>query len=395
MKRKVCFVLTARASYAKLKTVLQHIKANDQVELQLVCAASALLGRFGNLIQTVEDDGFFINERLNFLIEGEDHLTTTKSAGLGLIEFAGAFDRLQPDVVVVMADRFEVLSAAIAASYQNIPLAHIQGGEVSGNIDEKVRHAITKLADLHFPATKRAMEWIIRMGEQADRVFHTGCPSIDLARSVLEAPELDFDVYERYGGVGNKPVLDDGYIIVMQHSVTTEPTQSREHILETLYAVVDLPCAVLWFWPNPDAGTDEVSKTIRSFREKFDPKNIHFFKSMEPFDFLRLLNGSRGIVGNSSSAIREASYLGVPAVNIGSRQQNRERGPNVIDVDYDRVLILKTVKEHFNDAKLQSDVYGNAEAGKAIAEILSEVPLTYFKDINYLNDTDIEQGTGN
>ncbi len=386
MKRKICVVLTARASYAKIKPILQHLKEIENVELQLLCAASTLLDRFGNTVKIVEDDGFLVNERIHFIIEGEDLLTNTKSAGLGLIEFAGAFSRLKPNVVVVMADRYEVLTAAVAATYQNIPLAHIQGGEVSGNIDEKVRHAITKLADLHFPATERARDWIIRMGEQPDRVFFTGCPSIDLAHGVLESPNLDFDVYNKYGGVGHTPALDDGYIIVMQHAVTTEPADSRVHVLETLHAAFELAYPVLWFWPNPDAGSDEVSKMIRSFRENHDPENIHFLKNMEPQDFLRLLNTSSGIIGNSSAAIREASYLGIPAVNIGSRQVNRERGPNVIDVDYDRESIKGAVQAHFTGRKEKSLLYGKAVAGQAIAEILAEVPLTSFKEINYLSN---------
>lgn len=386
MKRKICVVLTARASYAKVKPILLHLKAMDSVELQLLCAASMLLDRFGNTVKIVEEDGFVVSERIHFIIEGEDLLTNTKSAGLGLLEFAGAFNRLRPDVVVVMADRYEVLTAAVAATYQNIPLAHIQGGEVSGNIDEKVRHAITKLADLHFPATERARNWIIRMGEQPDRVFFTGCPSIDLAQGVLESPDLDFDVYSKYGGVGHRPPLNNGFIIVMQHAVTTEPADSRKHVLETLYAVFELDYPVLWFWPNPDAGSDEVSKTIRSFRENHDPENIHFLKNMEPQDFLRLLNASSGIIGNSSAAIREASYLGIPAVNIGSRQVNRERGPNVIDVDYDRETIKNAVRSHFTGRKEQSQIYGKAVAGRAIAEILAEVPLTSFKEINYLSN---------
>lgn len=386
MKRKVCVVLTARASYAKIKPILTYLKANPAVELQIVCAASAVLDRFGNTIAMVKKDGFFVNESIHFLIEGESLLTTSKSAGLGLVEFANTFNRLDPDVVVVMADRYEVLAAAIAAAYQNIPLAHIQGGEVSGNIDEKVRHAVTKLADLHFPATERARDWIIRMGENSSRVFLTGCPSIDLANEVLLSPEIDFDIYEKYGGVGNKPCLDKGYLLVMQHAVTTEPMESMAHITETLHAVGDIQSSVLWFWPNPDAGTDEVSKTIRAYRENYNPKNVHFIKNMEPLDFLRLLNASDGIIGNSSAAIREASYLGVPAINIGSRQLNRERGHNVIDIDYDRRSILNAIRKHFTGRKARSYTYGRATAGKEIADIIAKATLVFSKEINYLHD---------
>jgi UDP-hydrolysing UDP-N-acetyl-D-glucosamine 2-epimerase len=384
MKRKICVVLTARASYAKIKPIIQNLQNRPDIELQIICAASAVLDRFGNTIEMVKADGFTVNESIHFLIEGEDLLTTTKSTGLGLVEFAGAFNRLKPHVVLVMADRYEVLSAAIAASFQNIPLAHVQGGEVSGNIDEKVRHAVTKLADLHFPATERARDWIVRMGEDPSRVFLSGCPSIDLAKAAVDSPELGFDLYKKYGGVGARPPLDNGYIIVMQHAVTTEPEQSRTHVNETLLAVNDIESTILWFWPNPDAGSDDVSKAIRAFRENHNPKHIHFIKNMAPQDFLKLLHNSEGIIGNSSAAIREASFFGVPAINIGSRQENRERGFNVVDVPYDHIEIKNAAKDHFNGRKPPSFLYGDGNAGKKIADILAKTPLTYYKEINYL-----------
>lgn len=382
--RKVCVVLTARTSYTKIKPILVSLKENPDVELLVVCAASAVLERFGKVEKTVEKDGFKVNERIYMVLEAETLLTTAKSTGVGIIEFAGAFDRLRPDVVVIMADRYEVIAPAIAASYQNIPLAHIQGGEVSGNIDEKVRHAITKLADLHFPATERAKEWLIRMGENSNNIYCTGCPSTDLAKDVVQNPKMDFDVYEKYGGVGARPELGQGFIVVMQHPVTTEFEDARKQIIETLHAIGELNRPTLWFWPNPDAGSDDTSKMIRAFRENHDPKNIHFIKNMLPADFLRLLYASDGIIGNSSVAIRECSYLGVPAVNIGSRQANRERGVNVIDVDYERSLIKQAITDHFNGHVEKTTLYGSGDAGNKIAEVLATAPLTFIKSINYV-----------
>ncbi|NEQ45392.1 MAG: UDP-N-acetylglucosamine 2-epimerase (hydrolyzing) [Leptolyngbya sp. SIOISBB] len=381
--RKVCVVITARTSYTKIKPILTALQQRPDVELQVVCAASAVLERYGKVEKIVEKDGFVINERIYMLLEAETLLTTAKSAGVGVGEFAGAFDRLKPDVVLVMADRYEVLSAAIAAAYQNIPLAHAQGGEVSGNIDEKVRHAITKLADLHFPATQRAADWIVRMGEATERVFCTGCPSTDLAEGVVRAPALDFDIYDKYGGVGAHPNLKRGYIIVMQHPVTTEFADAMKQVRETLHAVADWGRPVLWFWPNPDAGSDALSKGIRSFRENYNPPNIHFIKNMEPADFLRLLYASEGIVGNSSVAIRECSYLGVPAINIGNRQANRECGPNVRHVSYDRTEIKRAIVEHFVGRAERSTLYGSGNAGEQIAAVLATAPLTFSKSLHY------------
>lgn len=385
--RKVCVVITARASYGKVKPILSAISAHPDLELQLVCAASMVLERFGAADKLVERDGFKIDERIFMVLEEANLLTSAKSTGIGVVEFAGAFDRLKPDVVLLMADRYEVIAPAIAASYMNIPVAHAQGGEVSGNIDEKVRHAVTKLSDLHFPSTARARDWIVRMGENPEKVFFTGCPSIDIVREILEKPALDFDPYERYGGVGEKPDLSKGYIIVMQHPVTTEFGDSRRHIDETLRAVVELNRPVLWFWPNIDAGSDATSKGIRAFRENNHVPHLHFFKNMEPEDFLRLLYNGHGIVGNSSVAIRECSYMGVPAVNIGSRQSDRDRGPNVLDVDYDAPKIREAILSHCGPRKFpRSETYGTGDASRQIAALLAKEPLSFSKVLNYVTE---------
>jgi UDP-hydrolysing UDP-N-acetyl-D-glucosamine 2-epimerase len=385
MKRKICVVLTARTSYTKIKPILKAVQDHESLDLKVICAASAVLERFGNTHKMVENDGFPIDDKIHMIIEGETLLTSAQSVGLGIIEFATSFNRLQPDIILVMADRYEILAPAIAAAYQNIPLAHVQGGEVSGNIDEKVRHTVTKLADYHFPATKRAADNIIRMGENPDYVFHVGCPSIDIAKDVNKSPDLGFDLYEKYGGVGSQPSLSDGYYIVMQHPVTTEYGQAKEQINQTLHAMAEVKKPVIWFWPNIDAGSDNISKGIRAYREHNDLGHMHFIKNMAPEDFLRLLNNSLGIIGNSSAAIREASFLGIPAVNIGSRQNARERGENVVDVSsYNKEDILKAVIGHCNkDNNKKIELYGSGNAGALIAKTLANVKLTYSKTLSF------------
>lgn len=380
MSRKVCVVLTMRASYAKIKPILQAVSQHKDLELQVVLAASALLERFGNLEAIVRKDGFNIDGKIYMVLEGENLVTSAKSTGIGIVEFATLFQSLAPDVVVVIGDRYELMAPAIAASYTNIPLAHVQGGEITGNIDEKVRHAVTKLADLHFPSTRLAAERVIRMGEDPDFVFFTGCPSIDICSDVIASPEWDFDFYKKYGGVGTFPDLSDGYYIVMQHPVTTEFKQGYAQIEETLHAVTKLHKPIIWFWPNIDAGSDDVSKGIRMFREREGRDYpLHFIKNMEPQDFLRLLNSSLGLIGNSSAGIREASFFGIPTVNIGSRQNMRERGPNVTDVGYNRDEIYQAIVSHCGSKKAPSDLYGAGNAGQLIAEHLSKTPLTYIK----------------
>lgn len=383
-KRKIAVVVTARPSYSRVKTVLKAIMEHPELELQLVVAASALLDRYGSAVNYIEKDGFSISAKVFNVLEGENLTAAAKTTGIGILEMSSVFDNLQPDIVVTVADRFETMATAIAASYMNIPLAHIQGGEVTGNIDEKVRHAITKLADYHFVASEQSRERVLKLGEDPGFVFNTGCPSIDIAARVKASAHQRFDPYHKYIGVGAKPDLSEGYLVVMQHPVTTEYKDSRKHIEETLYAVYELGMPTLWFWPNVDAGSDGTSNGIRSFRESHDIGNIHFFKNMEGEDFLRLLLGARALIGNSSVGLRECAYLGVPVINIGSRQHRRERGYNVTDVDYDRNQIKTAVNDITTSSAIPSSTnWGDGEAGTRIANLLAELTLQFHKTISY------------
>ena len=383
-KRKICVVVTARPSYSRIRTALHAIHQHPDLELQLVVAASALLERYGNAIQAIERDGFPVAARVYMVVEGENLVTSAKSTGLGLVELATVFDNLAPDAVVTIADRYETLATAVAASYMNIPVVHVQGGEVTGSIDEKVRHAVTKLSNLHLVSTAGAAERVRKLGEEPASVVVTGCPSIDIAAEVAANPAFDFDPFVKYGGVGPTTDLSKGYLVVMQHPVTTEYEEARQQVDETLYAVRDAGLPVLWFWPNVDAGSDGTSKGIRVFREKEKPGHFHLFRNMFPEDFLRLLVHATAIVGNSSVAIRECSYLGVPAVNIGSRQQGRERGTNVLDVDHDRTAIAAAIAEHVHRGKAPIDhLYGDGRAGARIADCLATTALTVEKRLTY------------
>lgn len=383
-RRKVCVVVTARPSYSRIKSALAAMLAHDGIELQLVVAASALLDRYGNVATVIEADGFPIAARVYMVLEGENPASMAKTTGLGLMELATVFDNLRPDLVVTIADRYETLATAVAASYMNIPVAHIQGGEVTGSIDEKVRHAVTKLADLHFVATKKAAERVIRMGESPEAVFVPGCPSVDLAAEVLDNPSLPDDLFAKYGGVGPSLRLERGYLVVLQHPVTTEHAMARRQVTETLHAIREIEMPTLWFWPNVDAGSDGTSSGIRAFRENERPTNIHFFKNMLPLDFLRLLYNSRCLVGNSSVGIRECSFLGVPVVDIGSRQGGREHALNVIEVGYQRDEIRAAIERQLEHGRYQTDtLYGDGRAGVRIADKLASVPLAIEKKLTY------------
>ena len=385
MPRKICVVVTARPSYSRIKTALTAINNHPDLELQLVVAASALLDRYGTAVQYIEDDGFKVSAKVQMVLEGANLATMAKTTGIGLMELATVLDNLKPDIVVTVADRYETMATAVAAAYMNIPVAHVQGGEVTGSIDEKVRHAITKLADIHLVSSEQAAERVIHLGENPETVFVTGCPSIDLALEVINDEEtLSFDPFIRYGGVGARVDLSNGYLVLLQHPVTTEYEQARTHILESLYAVRGFGLPVLCFWPNVDAGSDGTSNGIRTFREVEKPQDFHFFKNMMPHDFLRLLLGSRCLVGNSSVGIRECAYLGVPVVNIGSRQMGRDRGANVLDTGYDRDSIRKGVEQQLEHGVYQSDLlYGDGQAGERIAVELANASLSIEKRLAF------------
>lgn len=371
--RKVCVVITARPSYARIRSLLHAVREHKQLELQLVVAASALLDRYGSADKVIEDEGFKIDRRVYMIVEGENCVTSAKSTGLGVTELATVFNDLQPNFVVTIADRYETMATAISASYMHIPLVHVQGGEVTGSIDEKVRHAITKLADIHCVSGDQAAQRVIKMGENPDQVHITGCPSIDLAMQACENINLTIEHATReLGGVGANVDLTKPYIIVMQHPVTTEYMQARTHVEETLKAIQECQIPALWFWPNVDAGSDGTSKGIRAFRENNETNHIHFVKNLPPENFIQLLNRSQCIVGNSSVGIRESAYLGAPSVNIGSRQSGRDRGSNVLDVDYGSAGIKDALLKQIKHGKYESNhLYGNGQAGERIAEVIS------------------------
>ncbi len=376
-KRNVCVVITARASYSRVKSVLASLDARADVNLQIIAAASALVERTGRIVDIIRKDGFEVDAEVTSLVEGDSAANMVKTTAAAMLELPGVFARLQPHVVVTIADRYETIATSIAASYMRIPVAHLQGGEVTGNIDERVRHANTKLADIHLVATETARRRVLSMGERADRVFLTGCPSVDLARDLAPDTELGFDPFSKYGGVGDRLNLEGGYLVVLQHPVTNEVEDARSQVISTLEAVVATGLPTLWFWPNVDAGADQTSKAIRSFRENREASNLHFFKNMEPVEFLKLINNAKVFIGNSSVGVREAGYLGVPVVNIGTRQSGRERSPNVFDCGYQRLEIESAIQTQLQHGRYERDfLYGDGSSGSRIAELLATVELT-------------------
>jgi UDP-hydrolysing UDP-N-acetyl-D-glucosamine 2-epimerase len=381
--RKICVVVGSRANYSSIKSAMRAIEEHPDLELQLVVGASALLDRYGTVAELIERDGFEPAERVFMLIEGETPSTMAKSTGLGLLELPTAFDRLRPDIVITVGDRFETMATALAATYMNIPLAHTMGGEVSGNIDESIRHAVTKFAHLHFPASKGAAERIVKLGEEPENVHVVGCPRMDLVAEVLEDGSDGLSDLLQFG-VGGRFSLDDPFLIVSQHPVTTEYGDGKRQIQETLKAVQELDVPAIVLWPNADAGAEDIAAGMRQWREHNDDSKLHFFKNLETSDYIKLMARTACLVGNSSSAIREGSFIGTPAVNIGRRQEGRDRGSNVVDVEYDAAQIADAVRTQMTNGRYPAEpIYGDGHAGERIAEILSTKSISIHKRITY------------
>ncbi|MGH8704619.1 MAG: UDP-N-acetylglucosamine 2-epimerase [Burkholderiales bacterium] len=383
MKRKVCVVVGSRANYSSIKSAMRAIRKHPQLELQVVVGASALLDRYGAVVALIEKDGFEPAARVHMLIEGETPATMAKSTGLGLLELPTIFDQLRPDFVLTVGDRFETMATTLAAAYMNIPIAHTMGGEVSGTIDESIRHAVTKFAHIHFPASPGARERIIRLGERPENVHMVGCPRVDLVAEILAAGDaLDERLFDT--GVGQRLDLGKPFVLVSQHPVTTEYGEGERQIHETLKAVgaAGLPAIVLW--PNADAGSEDIARGIRKWRERKLDRDMHFFKNLPVESYVRVMKRAACIVGNSSSGIREGAFIGTPAVNIGTREQGRERGKNVLDVPHQADAIADAMRQQMRHGPYPMEpIYGDGKAGERIAEVLARCNATVQKRITY------------
>ncbi|MBO8244214.1 UDP-N-acetylglucosamine 2-epimerase (hydrolyzing) [Prochlorococcus marinus XMU1411] len=376
--KKICIVIGSRANYSSIKSAMEAIDNHPGLDLKIVATASALLERYGSVIDLIEKDGFHIEEKIYMLLEGETPSLMAKSTGIGLIELTSVFERINPDIVITVGDRFETMSTAIAASYMNIIVAHTMGGEVSGTIDESIRHAVTKLSHLHFPASDDAYRRIIKLGEPSHLVFNVGCPRIDLVAKILNNQEqINLEKLLNLG-VGDKIDFSKPFILVSQHPVTTEYGEGKDQIEATLKAIKRLDMQAIILWPNADAGSDDIAKGIRKWRERGFDSKMHFFKNLPVDTYIKLMQMTSCLVGNSSSGIREGAFIGTPVVNIGSRQSNRERGKNVLDVKSNVDDIFNGIKKQIQKGKYEmEDIYGNGTAGEQMARILYEL-----KEIN-------------
>ena len=303
----------------------------------------------------------------------------SKSTGLAIIELSSIFNDLKPHTVVTVGDRYETIATAIASSYMNITLAHIQGGEITGSIDESVRHAITKMAHIHFTSTKKARKNVIAMGEDKKYVFNVGCPSFDLLNKKIKKIEIN----DALKGVGNKIDINKKFLLVLFHPVTTEYGQSFRQTEKIISAIESVNEQTIWLWPNIDAGSDGISKSIRSNRERGNLKKVLFLKNLQVEIYNYLLKHAACLVGNSSSFIREASFFGTPTVLIGKRQEKREISNNVIKCNFNTNEIISKIKLQQNKRYKKNNLYGDGKSAKRISKLLYNLNPSIQKKLNY------------
>lgn len=364
-------VTGTRAEYGTLKSVLKAINENSRLDLALIVTGMHLSKEFGYTIKEIRKDGFKIDVKVEMLHAEDTGAAMAKSIGKCIKKMTEALKRIKPDFLVLLGDRAEMLAGAVAASYMGIPIAHLHGGEVSGSVDDSVRHAITKLAHIHFPATQGSAIRIIKMGEDPSRIFIVGAPALDtiLNKKLLTPAELS----KKYGLDLSKPIL-----LVLQHPVVTEANAAADQIRKTLDVIVKLEHQSILIYPNADAGGRRMIKAIKRYKKY---PFIKSFKSLPYIDYLSLMGVASVMVGNSSSGIVEAPSFHLPVVNIGSRQEGRERSTNVFDVGYKRKEIAKAIRKALYDKNFRERVrrcknpYGNGKTGPRIARILAKTKI--------------------
>lgn len=372
MKKRISVTTGTRAEYGILRPVLQKIQASKKLHLYLIVTGTHLSKKYGLTINEIKKDGFRIYATIDMIPKGNSTYHMATALGKGIVEFSKVFKKLKPDINLVLGDRDEVLASTISAYHMNIPNAHIHGGDrTQGGIDEYNRHAITKMSNIHFAATKKSYERIMKMGENPKTVFLTGSPSIDeiFANKIISRKNLEKRYPFKFNG-------DE--ILLLQHSVTTQSEFSEKQIRSTLKAIVKTRRPTIAIAPNSDAG----SRTIFHYLELYSKKYafIKLYPSVPRNDYLGMIKHCGILVGNSSSGMIDASYFNTPVVNIGIRQEGRERGKNVIDVPrINTQAIHNAISRAFSMRQTKSFVnefiYGNGNASKKIVQCLEKINL--------------------
>jgi len=373
MKRKISVVTGTRAEYGLLRSTLKKINSSEHLDLFLIVAGMHLSQKFGDTIKEIKQDGFKVYSKVDMVPKGNSTFHMAKAVGFGTVKFAEIFHKLKPDINLVLGDRDEAFASTLAASHMNIPNAHIHGGDRSqAGIDEYNRHAITKLSNIHFAASRKSKDRIIKMGENPSFVFFTGSPGIDeiFSNNISDKKFLEKKYNIKFSGQE---------IILLYHSVTTQPHLSKQQISKILLSIKNINKTTIAIAPNSDAGNEEIFNELNKLSIKSDW--LKFYKSIPRSDYLGLLQNCGVLVGNSSSGIIEAGYFKIPVINIGIRQKNREKSSNVIDVE--KIIsvniqksILQALKIKEKNLLTKDNIYGNGKASQKIIKILETINLS-------------------
>lgn len=390
MNKKVLLYIGSRANYSSARSLLSAFTKHKFINVIVVLGAAALIDKYGSLEKLIESDGYKVDEKLSFLVEGGKLENMAQSCGIAMSNFPSLIEKYSPDYVFVIGDRFDVLPIASTAMLMNIPLAHSMGGERSGTIDESIRHAISKMANLHFVANSDAEARLIKMGELPETIFNVGCPRIDYINETvqrfIEGDILSSElIFKKFKGVGSEfDLVKEDFLLVSFHPVTTEYHDLRTLTKNLLLALSKSGMKVIMLWPNADAGNDLISKEIRIFREKNSPSWLYLFKNLPVEVYLQLMYLCKCLIGNSSSAVREGEFMGVKAVNIGTRQNSRLRGKNIIDCDYSEESIYDAINSQIhNQNDLDSEhLYGSGSSALEISNILANTDIINTQKLN-------------
>jgi UDP-N-acetylglucosamine 2-epimerase (non-hydrolysing)/GDP/UDP-N,N'-diacetylbacillosamine 2-epimerase (hydrolysing) len=367
--RKIAVVTGTRAEYGLSKTIFEAIRDHPRLTLDVIVTGMHLMEEHGSSAGLIQEDGFEITHSTNVVQKGDTGYDMSVALGANIIDIAFALKKIRPDIFLTLTDLGHTLAGAIAASHANIPVAHVHGGDISGSIDESIRHATTKFSHIHFPASPLSAERIRRMGEEPWRIFMVGAPGVD---EIRKCRLIEKDVLcKRYGlGPGEE------FFLLVQHPVTTEEN-AREQIHETISAVKKLGRRTIIIYPNADAGGRAIIEEYEALKNN---DMFSMYKTVPRIDYLSLLKYTRCLIGNSSSGIIEAPYFQTPVVNIGNRQRNRERAGNVIDVSHNKNDIVTAAERALSNKFIASlkDIqspYGEGYAGDQIASVLAEIKI--------------------
>ena len=366
---KILTLVERRADYSRMRPILKELYNDSFFEIYLVVTGVCLLDMHGKDVDYIKEDGFLINAEVPMFEEKGRNTNASMVRALSKVldGIVTEIENFQPDLVLTGFDIGANLATTIAAAHMNIPVAHIQGGEVTGTIDESIRHAMSKFAHIHFPATEDARDRLIRLGENPEYIFNVGCPSID---TIVQTPKIDKKSLEKKFNID----FSQPSILLIQHPVTTESDASRSQILTTIEAIKELDIQALVALPNNDAGSSEIIDEIKK-------SGLSWYPSLSTDEFVNVYRNIGAIVGNSSSGIHESSTFGIPAVNIGTRQQDRERALNVIDVGYEKESIKAGIEKALFDIEYRKSIanivnpYGDGKSAKRIIELLKTVNL--------------------